>query len=452
MQTKLLMKDKRFSNLLQTFGSQIIILIVTLISGVLLARGLGPEGRGQYISITMWANLLYWALSFGVYQTVLYYWRSYENSKKIIFTTLLVYSVFFCCLAVLVAQLIVVPLVMSDYSEDIILAGRIYFFGIIYSAFSDVLMAALAGDEEFKYSNMLRVSLPGLTTLIMTLLFFTDNFTITNALYVSFVMLSSLFLLNLWKIKQKGLFSKQVDWKLMLSAFKYSSKSHGGNVAGLASVNSTQIILSVFLHPSMLGIYATAQSSITPLNAITTTVGITLQPMLTAENRNVIHLRAMKIIRNSILVIGVCSCMLGIILPFAIPFVYGAEFLAAIMPALIMLPSLLLNSISNTYRNALNGIGKTFINTKTEVIVLIVTGVLLYIFLEQLGLIGAAIVTTLSSIVRLLVFFREYKKVISITSFGSMLPRLEDVKETFEALAGLLKKTFNKSYVKRNSA
>ncbi|WP_454193076.1 lipopolysaccharide biosynthesis protein [Paenibacillus sp. Marseille-Q7038] len=451
MQNNIMNKDVRFKGFIQTFGSQIIIMCVTLMSGVLLARGLGTEGRGQYIAITMWSNILYWALSFGIYQTVLYYWKSYNSSRKVIFTTFLVYALFFCALAILIAELVIVPLVMTEYSKEVVIAARIYFLGIIYAAFSDVLMSSMAGDEKFGYSNMLRVAVPSLTTCSMLVLFLMGQLNSVSGLYSYFIISTCLFIINLLKIKKSKLLGRNIDWKLMWSAFKYGSKSHGGNVAGLASVNSTQMILSVFLHPSALGIYSTAQSSISPLNTITSTIGITLQPMLTAEEKSKVHTRVIEIIRKSIVLIGICSCGLACLLPFALPLIYGQEFKSATISALILLPSVIFNSVSNTYRNALNGAGMTFINTKVEIIVLICTASFLYVFLSRWQLEGAAIVTTLSSIVRFYIFYNEYRKRIINISFLTMLPRWKDVADLYRIFLNALKNKFTKASVSKEN-
>lgn len=223
-----------------------MIMFITLLSGVLLARGLGADGRGKYIAITMWTNLLYWALSFGIYQTVLYYWKSHDKPKKVIFTTFLVYTLIACILAIIISELVIVPLITVDYDTELVVAARIYFVGIIYLAFSDVLMASLAGDEKFGYSNMLRIAIPGVTTLLMLSLFLFGILDARSALYASFITSSSLFVLNLIKILKLNYIGLKIDWPLMWKAFKYGAKSQGGDVAGMASNNSTQMILSVF--------------------------------------------------------------------------------------------------------------------------------------------------------------------------------------------------------------
>ncbi|WFB58916.1 oligosaccharide flippase family protein [Paenibacillus sp. BR1-192] len=438
-------RDKWTRNFMQTFSSQLVIMCVNLLSGVILSRGMGAEGRGQFISITMWSNLLYWALSFGVYQAVLYFMKQHNGQKNDIFRTFLVYTLLTCIIAIVVAETIIVPLVTDGYDTGVIIAARIYFIGIVFAGFADILMATLASEEKFGYSNIIRMLIPGFTTLIMLVLFFLDILTAQTALYTSFITSSCLFLVNVFKMINLKYIGGKVDWPLMWQAFKYGAKSHGGSVAGLASNNSSQMTISVFLSSASLGLYSTAQSSVSPLNTITSTIGITAQPMLTAEEKNKVHLRVVEIIRKTAFVIGICSFALASLLPLAIPIVYGQEFRAAIIPALIILPSVMFNSISNTFRNALNGAGMTFINTKAEIIVLVFTAVFLFVFLSRWQLEGAAIATTLSSVVRCIIFYNEYKRRIYSISVLEMIPTWKDAKGIYASWVNLWNKRLNKA-------
>lgn len=433
-------RDTTIRNLLQNFGGQVAIMLITIVSGILLARGLGVDGRGQYIAITMWTNLLYWSLSFGLYQTVIYYWKAIDKPKKIIFTTLLVYSLIGCILAIIVAEFVIVPLIMVDYSNEVILAARIYFIGIIYLAFSDVLMAALAGNEKFGYSNLIRISIPGLATLFMLILFICGILNAESALYASFVTSTVIFVINMLKILKLKYIGFEIDWSLMWKALKYGAKSQGGDVAGMASNNSTQMIMSIFLPPGSLGLYSTAVSAISPLKTITSTITITSQPKLTSEETGIVHHRVTELFRKSIVLISITSIGLAAVLPFLLPFLYGKDFAAAVVPSLILIPSLLFNGLSSVLRNALNGAGMTFINTKSELIVLVFTAIFLYFSLQYWVLIGAAVVTLLSSILRLAVFYVEYQKRIVPISFKSITPTLADVWSIYKAL----KLTFSK--------
>lgn len=438
-------------SVLQTFSSQLAIICINLLSGVLLARGMGVEGRGQLVSITMWSNLLYWTMTFGLYQAVLYFMKQYNGNKSDIFRTFTVYAFMTSVAAIIVAETVIVPIVTNGFDEAVIFAARIYFVGIIFTGFADILMAALASVEKFGYSNVFRLAVPGLSTLIMLILFIQDVLTAETALYGAFCTTLLLFLVNVVTFIRSEYTGGQVDWTLMRQAFKYGAKAHGGTVAGLMSTNSSQMTISIFLSPSTLGLYTIANSSVTPLNTITSTIGITAQPILTADDKDRVHMRVMEIVRKSIFIIGLSSCLLAGLLPWLIPLVYGGEFIGAIIPALILLPSVLFNCISTTYRNALNGAGLTFSNTKAEVIVLGCTALLLGIFLPLWQLEGAAIATTISSVIRFLIFFKEYRRHMSNTSLLAIMPRWKDVRAIYSASLEYFNKRLNRVIASKRS-
>lgn len=438
-------------SVLQTFSSQLAIICINLLSGVLLARGMGVEGRGQLVSITMWSNLLYWTMTFGLYQAVLYFMKQYDGNKNDIFRTFSVYAFMTSVAAIIVAETVIVPIVTTGFDEGVIIAARIYFVGIIFTGFADILMAALASVERFGYSNIFRLAVPGLSTLIMLILFLQGILTAETALYGAFCTTLLLFLVNIVVFIRSEYIGGRVDWSLMGQAFKYSARAHGGTVAGLMSTNSSQMTISIFLSPSTLGLYTIANSSVTPLNTITSTIGITAQPILTADDKDRVHARVKEIVSKSIYIIGLSSCILAVLLPWLIPLVYGGEFKGAISPALILLPSVLFNCISTTYRNALNGAGMTFSNTKAEIIVFGCTAVLLGICLAFWQLEGAAIATTISSVIRFLIFFKEYKKHISNTSLLAMMPRWNDVKAMHLTSLNYFNKRLNKVTASKRS-
>ena len=400
----------RWSNkVVETFSSQIGFVLINVCSGIIISRGLGPEGRGQFVAITMWSNLLFWILNVNLYQTVIYFWKLHRQNTRGMFNTFVVYAFFGCTLAFIVAEFVVIPLILPNSHEEIVMAARIYFLVIYYASVSDVLMGALASEERFRYANISRILAPFATTLVILILYLNGHLDIKSALYTSFSVSTALFVLCLYWSFKLNFFSGSVSWEMMLHAFKYGGKSHIGTMAGVFSHQSSQIILSLFFPSSLLGLYSTAQSATAPLNTVTSTINILTQPRLTAERPRLIHYRVVHAVKITAFFLGAGAAVLAGSIPFLLPLVYGESFKAAVIPAILLVPSIICVGMSNVFRHALNGIGKTFVSTKIELFVLFYIIPTLLFSGYFFGITGIAVATLSSSVLRLVLNYMEYR-------------------------------------------
>jgi O-antigen/teichoic acid export membrane protein len=110
------------------------------------------------------------------------------------------------------------------------------------------------------------------------------------------------------------------------------------SLSGLAlNQTSDQLVLSILVPASSLGIYsaaATAPSLLPSLVASIGMVGLPTVAALSGEAKTVATWRAMLRATCAVVLI---SPVLAILLPWAIPFVYGARYTAAVVPAEILL-------------------------------------------------------------------------------------------------------------------
>ncbi|MGV7643138.1 hypothetical protein PJN11_29460, partial [Mycobacterium kansasii] len=74
---------------------------------------------------------------------------------------------------------------------------------------------------------------------------------------------------------------------------------------------------------------------------------------------------------------------------------------------------------------------------KAEIIVLVFTAVFLFVFLSSWQLEGAAIATTLSSVVRCIIFYNEYRRRIYSISVIEMIPTWKDAKGIYASWVNL---------------
>src|SRR4051812_39221001 len=70
----------RVSATLQTFGAQLAVTMINILTGILTARLLGPEGRGLLAVLTLWPQLLGHLAGSAFASGLVYYLKSARDT------------------------------------------------------------------------------------------------------------------------------------------------------------------------------------------------------------------------------------------------------------------------------------------------------------------------------------------------------------------------------------
>lgn len=62
-------------NVVQIFASNVFILGLNVLTGIIIARFLGPEGRGEQAAMIMWPRFLAYSLTLGIPAALVYYMK-----------------------------------------------------------------------------------------------------------------------------------------------------------------------------------------------------------------------------------------------------------------------------------------------------------------------------------------------------------------------------------------
>src|SRR5262245_59610672 len=80
--------------LVTTAAASAVILGCGIVTGLIAARSLGPAGRGELATITVWASVLLYAGTFGLPEAVAYFSASGSATRERVWTTSQAASVF----------------------------------------------------------------------------------------------------------------------------------------------------------------------------------------------------------------------------------------------------------------------------------------------------------------------------------------------------------------------
>ncbi len=436
--------DKRRSSLLaktlQTFASMFGVLGIGVISAIILSRGLTPDDRGVFLGISMWNGFILGLCDVGIYMATVYLWgKSLEHERKDIFRTLLIWALATGGIAVFVVMLITGWMIKGHLEGDVKLAAYLFFLSTFTGPLTSMLSGVLAAQQRFSLINMVRIGIPAVLTAIWMIYFLLGILSVSLCLITSAIIAFSSGIPFIWQARSFLMSSGHFRLPILWSGVWYALKGFGGSVIQVLGSGGTQILL-FSLTPSALAMYQTASSATGVLWAIPKAIGITSFPNMVNEARNHLHAKVCKFIRLTTLGTILGAIGLGTAMPFLIPLLFGQEYIAAIWPALLLLPNALFGGLSEILGNALNSIGRTLHSTVATAVLVGTTLGSMTLTIDAWGISGAAISSAIGFFMSFLVRFLWYNISFQRISFMELLPGSLDVREIVNLGKGILKK------------
>ncbi len=168
-----------FRSLLASGGMQ----LANIVTGVLLARMLGPAGKGVLTAILLWPGLIVAILSLGIYESATYYAAVEKvRGSRIAGGALLIGLV--QSGAAVAVWLLILPIVLGHYGADTVTDGRIFALWIPTYLVAVIAMGVLLGRMEISLYNGLRLAQTLLITVVLLLVLVLPSRNVLLVLYV----------------------------------------------------------------------------------------------------------------------------------------------------------------------------------------------------------------------------------------------------------------------------
>jgi|GEM_PF-5350062 len=164
------------SKLLQIISISGLITLIGLITGVIQARLLGPEGRGILGDILFWINLNIILFGFGLPEYIIKLVSKNERLSTKTFLNFLFAVTFFCLIVSLLLLFI-----KGNY---------LYFFVFITPIFSWstlVILGAINGTENYKSFNLIRTIQPSVYLITLLAFYFFSISSVESFLYANLI-------------------------------------------------------------------------------------------------------------------------------------------------------------------------------------------------------------------------------------------------------------------------
>jgi len=404
-----------------------VIQLLTMASGMLTARWLLPQGKGELTTALLWPSMLVALGSLGIQDAVAFGAANTEEEKiKRVFASGLYVSLFLSIFLVSLGYLIL-PVILSNHTTELIDMSRLYLWYIPPTMVTFCFTGLLLGKLRIKEVNLLRVSVY-VTILSLVIAFYllskisVLNFTLAFLVssWVSFA-LSILFIKRNWI----GLLPSLLEFKKLLA---YGIKVHVGSVAGMLNLRLDQLLLSIFLPPAELGLYVVAVTVGSAASMAATTIGYWVAfPRLANLSSGSFKAQTFgRFMRLAMVTSLLSAVILFAGLPWIINFFFGASYDGSVGMARILILAAIPLGCNAIFTAGLKSYNLPAVSSKGEVVGLVVTAIALFALLPKFQALGAAWASLLAYFATFVYMLRQTCQHMKVRSVELFLPESSD--------------------------
>lgn len=379
-----------------TFATNLLLTVLALVSGVLLARALGPTGRGELAAIQTWPTFLAGFAMLGVADALVYFAARRPGLGGRYLTTAMLTGLV-ACVPAAIFGFALMPQLLAAQSPDVVVGAQTYLWILPLYAVTGMLIQPLRGVNDLTAWNLLR-PLPSLGWIAAITLAIASRNT-TPAVLAS----SNLVVLGMTAIPTGYVVARRLHGSFLpAAAFVKPMLSYGlptmlARIPATLNLRLDQLLMAAWVDARLLGLYVVGVSWSTAVSPLISTLAQTLLPRIAGaksqeQQRDLLGQGT----RIGILLSLIAAIPVALLTPVVTMMLFGSDYTEAIPAAVI----LSLAAGADGYKQVLSS-GAMSIGAPRQVMIaeftgLIATVLLLPMLLMNYQIIGAAVTSLVS--------------------------------------------------------
>jgi O-antigen/teichoic acid export membrane protein len=410
------------------FGGQVYMLAVGLISTILVARLLGPEGKGVLAVVAAIPTLALGAASFGLGPALAFMAGKDRYPARELVTVALLWSL---ALSVVVGALIwlvrdaLLLSVLRGLTARDLMVVLLSLPAYYLNAFLGALLAGRGRAVSVAVLSALAATFNLIAIAVASLLFPRNPSAVVLTSSIAAVVSAATSL----TVYGSGLAASVRRMVLITKeAAPYAAKSYVGQASSMFFLRADVFFLNYFAGPAAVGVYSVATSLAEKLWLFSSPVATAVYSQITgAEHRDAVRLTLL-----TSRTLWILNCLAGLVLfalsLFLIPVVYGARFVDAIYYLGILIPGVVVFSGCQPYGQFFSGqLGRPGVTSNLSAAMMLVSAVLYVTLIPVMGAGGAALGSTISYSASLVGYAWLLPRVAGVTLREMLEPTRSDL-------------------------
>lgn len=429
-------KRSFFKDILGVLSSNVFSLILGLLTGIIISRVLGPEGRGVYTSIYVVPLIFLSFGTFGIRRSAVFHIGKKLFKEEDIISTIYFLLLFTSTIAIIGCAIVYYFLDNPDFTLPL----------VIFAILSIPMRLAIGytrgiflGKEQFRYANQMNW-LPVAFNLVFVVIFvWLAHLSVLGAILAVLVSSSIVAVFAITVIQRRNKIRIKYLGPIVKSMLRLGFVYSISLFVMQLNYRVDILLLERLSTFTEVGYYSLGVSIAERLWQLPIAMGIVIMSRsANVDNEIKLDKDIARMIRVSFLISLIGAVALFFIAPYIIPLLYGKEFIPSIEILQLILPGILLFIIFRLINSRFAGMGKPELTIYIFTPALILNIVLNYFWIPEYGGLGAAMATNVSYILGTVASVIIY----SYTSKMSIIRILAYKKEDFNFVGTLIKRTF----------
>lgn len=387
-----------------TLVTQIASYALNFVSSIIIARSLGPAGKGALALVVLTHLLLHTLSNLGlnIANTFMIAKRGYSLSQvgRQGIAAALALGLGAFALTALLINFVPPTLVGPDQRRYVLLAAGLVPLALI----TQFLTSALQGAGQILWLNVLSFlqAVINATNLALFLLVWRRGLPGGLAAWTTTVVTVSMLamIITAWRARRlAGGAPAPARWwdkKLAEETFHYGVRAYPASVVSFLNLRSDQFVLGYLAGTAQVGQYTIAVTAAELLFFFPRALSIALMPRITgADPESARHLAA-SACRHTI---GGALISAALLVPVGllIPFLFGEVYRPSVVPFFILLPGMVAFTLVPVLSTYFSGqLGRPTISSLFAAMSLIIDFALVWVLIPLLGVSGAALASTIA--------------------------------------------------------
>jgi O-antigen/teichoic acid export membrane protein len=413
-----------------TVAARIVIVIAGLVASVIMARTLGPEGKGLFSLSILVTGMVFLALNLGVGTASGFFLGRKKVSLEELAGNWLSLSVVIG-LGALALSLSLVRVVVPRFVPSVPLGNVVLaLFAVPFAVLMSNFLMLFRANDDFLSFNIVDALHPVAFCVLFTACAIFASSRLLQASIVAWLAAYVITALGAMLLMARFVrLAFRWNGPLVRETLRFGVQQNVGNLLDFLNYRFDMLLVNYFLNPAFVGYYSISVVIVEKVWYIPNVLSAVLHPRVAhAGQESDANRDTAMVSRITVLTVGVGCVAILLLGRFLVRLLYSDRFLPAVTPLFLLLPGIFMISLAKILTSDLTARGYPRASMWAGLAAVVSNVVANIVLIPRLAIDGAALSSTISYSLYAVVIVTYFRRVTGVRLGTILVPTAHDVR------------------------